>query len=633
MPAPQSYVTLTLPHSLARVSSVASPYQDYYNIFDYALGGVPFKANISPDSPLMRGSAQFRKDQFDSGTEPGEQSLTGWWLRSQSSWHLGTGIINADVRLDDTAEFRFYDAEGVNPWTPGQVTLQHLTENVASGGSSLSCLGVSIGGADYVLYANGTSLYKVNASGTATAITWGGSNAILSITSDGKNWYAGSTDGIYSGALSGTSGSKLWTISATRCVVRWLKNRIMASVNNSIYELVPPVGSPPHSLPGSATYTHPVSEFYWTDFADGPEAIYAVGFHGTDSSILKMTLSTTGAVPTLTAATTAAELPRNELGYSLYSYLGAYMALGTNRGVRIAVIQSGGNLEYGPLIETPAPVLDFVAQDHFVWAGYTDGFAEERSGAIRIDLAAPLTNGRYPYAKDLRIDSGGDVMGLTTLGTSNRIVMAVADGGLYYESADTYEPNGWFQTARIRYNTLWPKLYRQFNIKADLLGPIGVASIAADGNEYQIASVSTDNQQDSDLLIDYPTGPQEYISLRFTLNRNPTDATSTPIFRGYQIKALPGGPRPRQYVIPLQCWDYEMTESGNKLGFTGFGLERLELLEAMDSAGAVVSFEDLKAGTSTPVTIEQIEFRQVVPPQPNGSTWGGVLTVALRTVS
>src|SRR5689334_4720625 len=120
MPAPQSYITRRLPIALARAASAAnSPYQDYYNIFDFAIGGVPFKANISPDSPLMRGSAQFRKDQFDNGTEPGEQSLAGWWLRSQSSWHLGTGIVNADVRLDETSEFRFADAEGVNPWTPG----------------------------------------------------------------------------------------------------------------------------------------------------------------------------------------------------------------------------------------------------------------------------------------------------------------------------------------------------------------------------------------------------------------------------------------------------------------------------------------------------------------------------------
>lgn len=633
MPAPQSYVTLTLPHSLARLSSIASPYQDYYNIFDYAIGGVPFKANIGPDSPLTRGSAQFRKDQFDSGTEPGEQSLTGWWLRSQSSWHLGTGIVNSDVRLDDTAEFRFADSEGINPWSPGEITLQHITESVASGGNLVSCLGVSINGVDSVLYSTDTDLYKVDADGVATAITWGGSGSIQSIASDGESWYASSADGVYSGALTGTTGSKLWTLSATRCVVRWLKNRIMASVDNALYELVPPVGASPHALPGSPTYTHPVDDFWWTDLADGPEAIYAVGFHGTDSSILKLTLSTTGAVPTLTAATTAAELPRNEVGYSLYSYLGAYMMLGTNRGMRVAIIAAGGNLEYGPLIETPGPVMDFVAQDHFVWAGYSNGFTDGLSGAIRIDLAAPLSNGRYPYARDLRVDSSGEVMGLTTLGTSDRVVMAVADAGLFYESADTYEPNGWFTTGRIRYNTLWPKLYRQFNIKADLRGPIAIASIDTDGNEFQIASVSTDNQQDSDLLIGYPAGPQEYISLRFTLSRNPLDATSTPVFRGYQIKALPAGPRPRQYVIPLSCYDYEMTEAGQRLGFTGFCLERLEALEAMDSAGDVVPFEDLKAGRSVPVTIEQLEFRQMVPPQPNGSRWGGVLTVVLRTVS
>lgn len=634
MPIPHSYVTRTLPSVLSRVASVGTaPYQDYYNLYDYAIGGVPFLAGTSPENPLVRSSAQFKKDQFDSANEPGEQSLSGWWLRSQSSWHLGTGIVNSDVRLDDTAEFRFADAEGVDPWTPGRMTLQKVTTSVADAGNLVTCLGVSIGGADFVLYANDTALSKVSASGVATAITWGGSGTILSITSDGKNWYVSSADGVYSGALSGTTGAKLWTVSATRCVVRWLKNRIMAAVDNKLYELVPPGTSAPHALPATPTYTHPVTDFYWTDIADGPEAIYAVGFHGTDSSILKLALESTGALPALTAATTAAELPRNELGYSLFSYLGSFMLLGTNKGVRVAIIQVGGNLAYGPLIETPDPVLDFVARDHFVWAGYSNGFADGLSGAIRIDLAAPLPNGRYPWAKDLRITSAGDVMGLTTLGTSSRTVLAVANAGLFFESETVYESSGWFTTGRIRYNTLWPKLFKQFNIKAQLNGPVSIASIDTNGNEYQLTSVSTDNQQAEDLPINYPSGPQEYISLRFMLSRNPSDSTSSPVFRGYQVKALPGGPRPRQYMIPLQCFDSEMTEEGIRTGYPGFGLERLELIESADSSGDVVLFEDLRRGTSTSVTIEQIEYRQTVPPQPNGSTWGGVLAVVLRTLS
>lgn len=626
MPAPQSYITLTLPHSLARTGTSTNPYQDSYNSFDYAIGGIPFRTDINPENPLVRSSAQFKKDQFDNGTEPGEQSLAGWWLRSQSSWHYGAGIVNADVRLDETAEFRFFDSEAVNPWVRGEVSLLHSMSHVADGGSSVLCVGVA-GTADGVLYADDDDLYLVD-DGGSTPIDWGGTGTILSITTDGASWFAAGADGIYKGSLTGTTdGAKLWTISAARCVIRWSKGRLIAGVNNSLYELVL-VGSPPGTLP-TATYTHPNTMWTWSAISDGPEAIYAIGYHGVESSILKMTLSTTGALPTLTLATNAAELPRGEQGRALYTYLGRYMCIGTSKGVRIAVIGPQGDIDYGPLIATPSSVRDFVANDHFVWASYSNGFSDGTSGAMRIDLAEPLAGGRYPYAKDLMTHTSGTIMGVTTYGRSDRIVLALAGTGLFVESADFYETLGYFTTGRLRFNTLWPKLFKRLNVKATLDGAIAVSSIDDHGNKVLLASLSSSTQQEEDLPINFPSTPQEFIQLEFALSG---DASQTPVMRGYQAKALPGGPRPRRYVIPLRCYDSEQDDHGQRHGYQGFGLERLAAMEALDSSGEVVLFEDLASGTAESVTIEQIEFRQIVPPQ-TGEPWGGILTVELRTLN
>lgn len=633
MPAPHSYITAELPHSLARVASSANPYRDYYNVYDYAIGGVPFLSDISPDNPMVRGTAAYKKDQFDNADEPGEQTLIGWWIRSQSSWHLGTGIVNSDVKLDESAQFRFSDAEGVNPWTPGQISLLKTTELLEAGGTTVQCLGVTTGGTNYVLFSSDATLKRVDSAGTATSITWGGAGTILSITSDGSSWYAASTDGIYSGLLSGTTGSKLWTTSCTTSVVRWVKGRLMASVDNKIYELVPPGGGTPYALPGTPTYVHPVTSFVWTDVADGPEAIYAIGYYGVESFILQLALSTTGAVPTLTAATVAAELPRNEIGYSLYNYLGAFLFIGTSKGARASIISTNGTIEYGPLIETPSAVQDFVGIGDFVWAGYSSGFDDSHSGVMRISLKDQLPNGRFPYAKDLNCHVVGSVMGVTTIGNLSQLAIVVSGSGLYGEHATNYEPSGFFTTGRVRYNYAGPKLFKQFNIKATLSGPVTIASIDANGNETSLASIDADSASDEDLPINYPSGPQEFVSFKFTLGRNPSSAASSPVFRGYQIKALPGGPRPRQYIIPLRCYDAETSTNGVRTGYDGFGLERLELMEALDSAGDVVLFEDLKRGTAVSVVIDQIEFRQRVPPQPNAKTWGGQLTVSLRTVA
>lgn len=91
--------------------------------YDTAVGGLPFFYAISDSRPYIRQTAPFRKEQFDNGSEPGEQSLTGWWLRSQSSFHNGSGIKFYDPSAGETVLYRFHDSKGVNVWTKGQVTL------------------------------------------------------------------------------------------------------------------------------------------------------------------------------------------------------------------------------------------------------------------------------------------------------------------------------------------------------------------------------------------------------------------------------------------------------------------------------------------------------------------------------
>jgi hypothetical protein len=92
--------------------------------YDVAVGGLPFIYAINDARPYIRQTAPFRKDQFDNQTEPGEQSLTGWWIRSQSSFHGGTGIVFFDPQTSDPfGHYRFADSRGVNVFKQGEVTL------------------------------------------------------------------------------------------------------------------------------------------------------------------------------------------------------------------------------------------------------------------------------------------------------------------------------------------------------------------------------------------------------------------------------------------------------------------------------------------------------------------------------
>jgi hypothetical protein len=83
--------------------------------YDVAFGGIPFFMAPTDQNPYQRETAPYRKDQFDNSREPGEQSLTGWWLRSQSSFHGGAGIKFYDPSAGESIAYRYLDSQGVSP--------------------------------------------------------------------------------------------------------------------------------------------------------------------------------------------------------------------------------------------------------------------------------------------------------------------------------------------------------------------------------------------------------------------------------------------------------------------------------------------------------------------------------------
>jgi hypothetical protein len=112
------------------IAGASTPlYTNTSNIYDIAIGGQPFLLGASDKYPYQRQTATYRKQQFDNTKEVGEQSFEGWWLRSQSSFHNGAGINYLDPYVSENVQYRFFDSEGVDVWTPGQAT---LLKNVSS---------------------------------------------------------------------------------------------------------------------------------------------------------------------------------------------------------------------------------------------------------------------------------------------------------------------------------------------------------------------------------------------------------------------------------------------------------------------------------------------------------------------
>lgn len=614
--------------------------------WDCSVGSLPFLFGFSDQNPMVRETGQFRRDRVDNQREPGEQSLdSGFWIRSQSSWHYGSGISSAEPLevSEQEARFRYNAGGGVNVWTAGQVTLLNDTKKqLSSTATGQLLLGVDTG----VIHAAGNSMKYISNAAAVTTITWGGANPIASLASNGYSWFAGSDDGIYKGTLPSGAGTKIYTVSGTT-LIRWVKSRLIATVGASLYEItnITPA-SPPAALP-TALFTHPIAGWVWTDIAEGPSAIYAAGYSGDTSLIYKIDVTATSTTTTLSQPVVVAELPRGEIVYSLYSYLGSYMVIGTSKGARLATINNSytasGTLTLGPLTVTSADgCKDAVADGSFVYVTMgskgSAGNRETRPGLWRINLSTNLNQNPLLFANaaDLVVPTG-------ETGTTNQVTLAggklwfTADGTGVFQQVTDYVASGWIETGRIRLGTVEAKAWRDVR----LLGvPDMGGTVAARASLYssptpstwdQIISISgNDPDATGKLVATFPT-PQSDLYLSFNLTTS--DYTVSPTFAGYQVRAIPAPRRSELIQVPLLCYDFTVDRVGSRYGHIGLSWEMYQLLKNLESSASTVQWRDYTTGERAEAYIEQVKMTRTTPPTRNVSGMGGVLTLTLRLVS
>ena len=705
--------------------------------YDVAIAGLPFFISPLDDSPYRRVTAQYRKQQIDQSREPGEQTLTGWWLRSQSSFHYGQGIKFFEPIQDESLRFQYTNSKGVDVWTRGQATLlksvdsQHtvtggiqtngrpwqyarsiqwdkssityngillsdeydvdkvfpqitvsitnkaLTSNVATLTTSAAhglCIGmqITISGVDatfngeyritsvpttttftYAKTASNVASTAVSPAGTGVAevihfidYISGTDYPVFALCDDGTYAYwvtnvlnAGtprlrvykkllSDDSSVSPTLMITENS----ITVTNAVMEYTKERIIMCVNDKVYEFA----SSATSLP-AAVYSHNDPEHIFTSITSSGAAIYVAGYAGIQSNIYKFTLESTGAMPTLTSAITAAELPVGETTFKISFYLG-YMCIGTNQGVRIAqVSDTDGSIAYGPLIfETEQPVYDFAFRDKFIWcATGVDG----QAGVTRINLGQEVAQLVFAYAWDLY--DPADTLGHHTtasafMGDTNRLAFCNAgngsDGTIYIESATDLIEEGYLRTGFVRYNTLEGKIFKLINARINTAhGAFDMESVTAEGGTYDIGTFAQ-GQTVPEVNVNYPVGAQEYLGFIFTMHRDTNDATQGPLFTGYQIKALPAIPRQRLIQYPVMCYDHEMDKFNNEVGYEGSAYARMSQLESVENVGDTIRIEDFRTGESYIGLIEEMDFINRTPTDKRFSGYGGLLLVTIRSV-
>jgi hypothetical protein len=623
--------------------------------FDVAIGGMPFIYGITDATPYRRQTAEFRTQRFDNARDPGEQSLSGsgYWIRSQSSFHLGGGITYQEPIVGTTEEvkFQFSDSVGVDPWTPGQLSLLHSTSLTQASTALSGVFSTIISGTEYLVKVTGSAAVTARVTITTTA---GSSTTVINNSAI--------TEEILYAAMGGNdlmmvTPTKVWRYSfdatspalhqdyainshnAATAFISYVKQRFMLAFtdvnkNTFVYELNRNTGSSINistltAVNGSATL--PIG-FRFMGVTESSAAIYVGGFSGDEGIALKITVDNTGALGTMT---TVLVLPRGERLTAMYGYLGTFVALGTSKGVRIAISDASGNLSYGPLVyESANDIYAFTASNEYIFAG-VKGEVNSYSGLIRINLGAPLGSGKYAYAKDVYAEGvTGYIWSIATFANGHK-AFTVQDSGLWRESQTDYLESGEITTGIIRFDTFENKAWKRIKLRLEgtLQGDIDMFRVI-DGVDIAFQTVP----EGTTAIYDYDLAPvfndvTAEAQFKFRLNRNNTSATTGAVIYGYSVKALPTPTRARVLQIPLFCFDQETDRNKQIIGFQGYALARLQALEQMEALGETLIIQDFTAG-GEPIeaVVEQVTFTRTTPPNGNFSGYGGVIQVVARTV-
>jgi hypothetical protein len=625
---PQSVVTT--PIIPVGVVGVAASYSPDSIRYDYAIGELPFLSLTSDSTPYERALAPVRKQQVDQSAAPGDQSLDSWWLRSQTDWSGGAGVKFMEPAENERIQRRFDSSAGVDIWELGQISLLRSTSQVKSFSSTDTARLVKYGTGVQFYMGVGSDIDRYNA-GTTTATT-GFSGTLAHLLLAGPKVLAISTSGtIYSATNGGTSFSSLWTTSSGATKAWWVKQRLLVAQGQDLFEL---------SLAGgnldvqTEFYKHPDSSWVWTSAAEAPGALLVAGYGDSGSAIYRFVLDAQGDLPTLSGAITTAELPVGEQILDIISYLGAYVVIATNLGIRVGTVATEGQVTYGPFTYEGATSGGLRPFDRFVFTGVTDA-GDGRPGLIRMDLSDLDESGRVPWANDVRAPSGqsGTVTGIVATSASDLALVLTGTTARVYATSSNLESTGFIQSGAVRYGTLELKNFDsiRMEIARPVKGSTSIKVVDRDGTATTVGLADASSNLDQSFSIGYPVTPQQQLAVRLELTRDSSDNTKGPIIQGWQIRALPAVTRAELLRIQLSCFDFERDQYGVLKGYDGSALARWQALRDTVNYGPTVRLQDLNTLETLIVVVEELSFSQIAPPT-DGSGFGGVISLTARTV-
>jgi hypothetical protein len=615
----------TVPFQLSPTGSTDSQVGLSYSV---AISGIGFMLDLTSQQPYEWGYRPVQKEQRDTSDEPGERSLqTGYWRRARSSFHEGAGQEWADA--SDSFPHRFYSSKGIDPWTRNKLVLLPATERKrTSTNTNLKLLRAG----SYLYMADGASVVFTSdptpTSPSFTSVTGLSGGTVRDIASDGSRVYI-AEGGTVKRAPIGAAGTAAWLTLASVDRIGMANGFFLAGAGRSLY-VVSTTPAATDKTPAQVNLDA-TSSWAWVGFASGPNGPYAASKSGEKGWIYIGVIDSSGALDHFEIA---AELPDGETVEAITTYLGQFMVIGTNRGVRVAQLGAGGEVNYGPLIDTGQPCQAFEPEDRFVFFGWPT-YDGSDSGVGRLDLQTFTLPLKPAYATDLMSGQIGDVTGIIT--HSSKRFFVVSGKGLYGETTSKVS-SGVLRTGKIRWSTLEEKYLSKVDLRTEPLN--GSVQLEVAFNEGTFTPIETWSSGASTQHRFSVSGRGERCEARWTLTRASGDATLGPTVTGWVMLALPIVPQQRYFAMTLMCFDIEESVEGQQLGRAGSALDRLRQLQALKETQLPVDFQGPDYGVQQfeafssqtyRCVIEEISYLQNTPGGTEG--FGGRVRILLSEVT
>ena len=563
-------------------SSTSSSSDLVPDVFDVAVNGRTFRIDTLQEGQFRhrRESNPALRQQSDTSVVPGESSISrdDLWRATQTDFSHGAGQTFFDREDSDPAMFA--SSRRVDVWDRWQVKLLNGTFRVR--GSTATNLRLTQAG-DFTYLSEGQEV-KHFTSGVAeawTTVTGNPSATCEWITTDGYAVFAAyGSSGIFR-TLRGTSSMTLInTLPAT--LVGHVKGRLMAAFGSSIFNITDFASTDPPA----ALLAHANTDFAWVGFAEGPSNIYAAGHSGGRSLIYRIGLTSDGT--SLSAPVVAGELPTGEQVCTIRGYLG-FLLIGTSLGVRVASLDSAGNLVLGGLIRTPMPVRNFQPFDRFVWFGWS-AIDATTTGLGRLDLSV-FTQPLLPaYACDLEATATtGEVLSVATFRDGRRI-FSVSGKGVWIENSAPSVIGGELTSSRFTFGIADDKVARFIDLRTEPLAGSVSISIVTPTETRELALFDSEGSTRPGAPLNAQQVRGEWFALRMYLRPHSGFPYGDPIVTRTTLRAYPAPTRSFTITVPLLLTDEGETRAGDPT-FADPASDR-QFLEALVRSGQLITYQE-----------------------------------------